>query len=216
MFCFYVTFLPCTKAQNKYSHSKRELWGAGRNEWTAGRLEFIKETSKSYSSTPASGDHSGIIWAPKSCTAHSSAGLPEVHWAPLDPTLLSAYSFLQQKSHGPRFTSMLGTPLQPQFHCQLHTRTSGRPPSRNCNPGTQCLALVSLGNCCTDLVTSSVLYLLCLWNHCHVDDSAKFCQQLGTEPDPLDNGYPGFCMLTLGKSFPRKLVLSWEPQHYHS
>lgn len=136
MFCFYVTFLPCTKAQNKYSHSKRELWGAGRNEWTAGRLEFIKETSKSYSSTPASGDHSGIIWAPKSCTAHSSAGLPEVHWAPLDPTLLSAYSFLQQKSHGPRFTSMLGTPLQPQFHCQLHTRTSGRPPSRNCNPGT--------------------------------------------------------------------------------
>lgn len=136
----------------------------------------------------------------------------------VEPTLLRAYSFLRQKLHDPRFTNTLQTPLQPRFHCQLHTVTSGCPPSRNCDPGTHHLALGALQNCCTDLRTSSILHLLCLWNHCHVDSSAKFCLQLGMEPDPdlLDNSYPGFCMLTLGKSFPRKPILSWEPQQYHS
>lgn len=60
------------------------------------------------------------------------------------------------------------------------------------------LALVALRNCCTDLMTSSILHLLCLWNHCHVDDSAKFCQQPGMEPDLLDKSYGAFCMLIQG------------------
>lgn len=52
------------------------------------------------------------------------------HSPSFEPTLLHANSFLQQKFHGPRFINMLGSPLQPQFHSQLHTLTSGRPPSR--------------------------------------------------------------------------------------
>lgn len=96
------------------THSKKELWGTGRSEWTTGRLEFIKENIKSYSSTAASRDHGRIFWAPKCWTTHSSAGLPEVHIAPV----LSQLSSVPTAFFG-RNSTILDSPTRCRLHYNL-------------------------------------------------------------------------------------------------
>lgn len=158
----------------QYFNSKRKEWAIARKDWTRARQTLSRTNIKPCSSR-------SCIWSswchhlgskelgkphPSSFAAYSICSIS------VGPAPIQAFSFIWQTSHNDGLSTTLELPLQfrPQLHSCAQRCLSG--PWHISQPRQPSETLPQA------FVTSSLLWILYLWNQYHVDDDDNFCCQL--------------------------------------